>query len=236
MASVVLHAASRVFVGTPAWIAYCRPLAGSAPFVWTPIPSGVRDVASVETVRQWRIAQHLEGGERLIGTFGRGGSFQERVLAELGRTVMRTGINARMLLIGYGSEAAVSRMVGHEPGLASIVRATGTIDHSSVSAAIHACDLMIQPYADGICARHSSAAAVLAHGVPAVTNAGRFTETIWSESGAVQLVASEDPVALVRAALQVLDDQAERSRLAKAALALYDSRFDVRHTVAALKH
>ena len=231
MTATVLRAATRAFVATPAWTEMCRPLAPRVPFRWTPIPSGIPVAASDAAAcrRQWDTHE----GQELIGCFGRAGAYQEAVLERLGEALVAGEREARLLLIGLGSEALAARLVDRQPALAHVVRATGAMDHARVSAALLACDVMIQPYVAGICARHSSASALLAHARPIASNHGRFTEPVWMP--AVKLTASSEPSALVSAAFQLLGDAAERQRLSRAARDLYDACFDVRHTVTALR-
>lgn len=234
MTALVLHSATRGFAGTPAWIDACKPFAPRVPFRWTPIPTGVTPVATADDGARWRQALRLRPGERVIGCFGRGGEYQERRVEDLARELVRSGVGARIVLIGLGSETTRERIGARCPELKAVIAATGTIDHADVSAALRACDVMALCHADGVCSRHSSGAAVLAHGCAAVANAGRFTERIWRDSGAVALVQSPDE--WPRAVVGLLDDPRGRARLSQAALALYDSTFDVRHTVAALKN
>jgi glycosyltransferase involved in cell wall biosynthesis len=235
MTALVLRPATRVFVGTPAWTKICRPWAGRRPFAWTPIPSGVPVFATEDDRERCRHQFDVGPKQPLIGCFGRAGSLREHVVEALARTVINRGDGARVLLVGSGSEALAGRLIAREPGFDSVLRATGFIDGAAVSAALRACDVMVQPYPDGVCTRHSSTAALLAHARPVVTNAGRFTEELWADAKAVALVPTAEPSALVAAACRLLRDHVERQRLSRAAAALYASRFDVRHTVAALQ-
>jgi glycosyltransferase involved in cell wall biosynthesis len=232
MTSTVLRAASRVFAGTPAWIRFCRSLS-PVPFRWTPIPSGIPVVANAQAAREWRSRLGVTR-ERLVGCFGRAGRFQERAIEQLAADLHERNSDAAVLLIGHGSTGTAGRIVQRRHELREVVRATGPLDHSSVSAALRACDLMVQPYEDGICTRHSSVAALLTHGCAIVSNSGRFTEELWRQSGAIQL-APPDAAALSGAVVGLLADEGERARLSGAAAALYDTTFHVRHTVAALK-
>jgi glycosyltransferase involved in cell wall biosynthesis len=234
MTATVLRSATRAFAATPAWIDMCRPLARRVHFHWTPIPSGVPMTATRGEVAEYRRRLNLQDGDRLIGCFGRAGAFQHTVLEELGRT-LRGGLEARLLLIGLGSDAAAARMIERTPGLRSVVLASGPMNHAALSAALCACDVMIQPYEAGICTRHSSATALLAHGRPIVTNPGPFTEPFWTQSGAVRISSAATPAALASAVIQLLGNPDERARLSRAATDLYDVRFHVRHTVAALR-
>jgi glycosyltransferase involved in cell wall biosynthesis len=235
MTATVLRAATRVFVGTPAWIDKCRSFVRQVPFQWTPIPSGVPVAANAMDVTALRRRLQLPDGAPLIGCFGRAGVFQEVVLDELGRALLAGGGHARMLLIGLGSDATSTRLIERRPALGRLVQATGTANHDVVSAALGACDVMVQPYAAGICARHSGAAAILAHARPMVTNRGPFTEPLWSDSRAVMLSPSGEPASIAATVLRLLEDGVERERLSHAARDLYDARFDVRHTVEALR-
>ena len=49
---------------------------------------------------------------------------------------------------------------------------------------IGACDLLIQPYPDGISSRRTSAMAGLALGIPVITTTGSLTESLWAETRA----------------------------------------------------
>ena len=232
MTSSVLRAASRAFAGTPAWIRFCRPLS-PVPFRWTPIPSGIPVVANAHAASEWRRRLGVTR-ERLVGCFGRAGCFQERAIEQLAADLRDQNSDTDVLLIGHGSTETAGRIVQRRRELREVVRATGPLDRSSVSAALLACDLMVQPYEDGICTRHSSVAALLTHGCAIVSNSGRFTEDFWPQSGAIQL-GPPDASTWSGAVVRLLEDQAERARLSAAAAALYDATFHVRHTVAALR-
>jgi hypothetical protein len=233
MTGLVVRSAARVFVGTPAWADLCARIAGRSAFTWTPIPSGVAVTASARDASQYR-EDHDLSRHQLIGVFGRAGIFREDAIRALAAALSdRTDV--RILLIGAGSDSAAAHLSSVHPALARHVRATGDLDHAALSAVLRACDLMYQPYPDGVCARHSSASALLAHGRAIVTNHGTFTEAVWAESGAVRLTPSGDPRCLASAARSLLDDPASRERLSAAALNLYRTRFDIRHTVAALQ-
>src|SRR6202011_6017268 len=94
------------------------------------------------------------------------------------------------------------------------------------------CDLMIQPYADGVSSRRTSIVAALAHGRPVVTTSGPDTEPFWQSSNAVILAA---PSQIPAAVSELVKDQDKRERMGIEAAALYQSRFDLQHTIAALR-
>ena len=94
---------------------------------------------------------------------------------------------------------------------------------------------MFQPYIDGVSTRRTTSMAALAHGRPLVTTKGALTENIWEAWGAAALADAGDPSMLAAVTSAVLNDRALARRLAAAGKALYDARFDVRHTIAALR-
>ena len=75
------------------------------------------------------------------------------------------------------------------------------------------------------------AMAALAHGRPLVTTRGALTETLWEQTAAVQLCPVGDAAAMARACAVLLTDAAVLARRSQAARALYDTRFDLRHTL-----
>ena len=235
MARLLLRHASRVWVATPAWIPLCRPYAPDVPFEWTPVPSGVDATATPVDAAAARRELPRNGGA-VIGSFGQAGLVQREGIARAAHAVLRAGLRGTIVLIGTGSEAARSAIISAEPQLAPCIHATGTVPPDHASHWLRACDVLVQPYPDGICGRHSSAMAALAHGLPVVTTDGRFTEPVWRTANAVRLVPVTARHAVGDAVVSLLRDDTERARLGSAARALYDERFDVRHTVAALQN
>jgi hypothetical protein len=73
----------------------------------------------------------------------------------------------------------------------------------------------------------------LANGRAVVTSEGPLTEHIWRETGSVRLASSID--AMVTAARELLSDASARASLEARASATYASRFDLRHTIDALR-
>jgi glycosyltransferase involved in cell wall biosynthesis len=58
---------------------------------------------------------------------------------------------------------------------------------------------------------------------------------LWRQSGAVTLVNIGEVAAMGAALAHLMDDAGERTRLRAAAGALYSERFDLAHTIAALR-
>jgi glycosyltransferase involved in cell wall biosynthesis len=140
-----------------------------------------------------------------------------------------------LMLIGRGSSDFRQRLGDQCNRVPSRLHATGELGSHDLSLHLSACDLMIQPYPDGITTRRSSAMAAIAHRLPVVTTKGELTEPIWSDSAAVSLVPVEDTDNFVSTACRLLDDAGERQRLSLAAAKLYQDSFDLRHTVDTLR-
>jgi hypothetical protein len=62
-----------------------------------------------------------------------------------------------------------------------------------------------------------------------------LSEPIWRESGAVVLVAAGAAEALATAVASLAADPGRQRELSRKSRELYDSRFHIRHTIAALR-
>jgi glycosyltransferase involved in cell wall biosynthesis len=236
MTVVLLGATRQVWVAIPAWESYWRPFAlgRRVAFTWLPIPSGLpacREPAASEVIRD----RHVSRSGLLVGTFGTYGPAVATLLLDLVPPLMTTRFQPALLLVGAGSEAFGRRLLEAHPELAGRVHATGAVGAAELGAHLTACDLLVQPYPDGISSRRTSAMAGLALGCPIVTTRGRLTEGVWSEHQAVRLADVGDQTAFVAQAEGLLADRDARQRLGATGRSLYESRFHVRHTIAALR-
>ena len=115
------------------------------------------------------------------------------------------------------------------------IHATGEVSTTELSCWMHKCDIMIQPYPDGVSSRRSSVMAALCYGLPIVTTGGSLTEEVWAQSGAAALVPPGDVSRFLNAANDLLGDEQKRAHMGVRARRLYVDRFDVRHTIRALR-
>ena len=77
--------------------------------------------------------------------------------------------------------------------------------------------------------------AALAHGLPVVTTVGRLSEDFWATSDAVIAVPPQQRGRIVESALTLAGDPERRRTQGRLARELYESRFDVSHTLRALR-
>jgi hypothetical protein len=233
MASLVSAAAERAFIAIPGWGPLVEPLLREgASVTWLPIPSSipvVPDPAATAAVRSRYAAGHPLVGH--FGTYGRAvGALLERTLEDLA-----TLSDCHILLMGDRSDDMCRAMRAAHPALAGRLFATGRLAEGDISHHVAACDLMLQPYPDGISSRRTSAMVALSHGRALVTTAGWLTEPMWAESRAAVLVPVDDSHALAAAAATILFDVSQRQQIGRRAAELYDARFHVRHAVSALR-
>lgn len=235
MTIVLLSAASRVWTSIPAWQSHLRPYAvgRKLEFGWLPIPSTINTVADSTDASAIRTRYGL-GGRSTIAHFGPYIRQVMEPLISMLPSLLRER-NASMLLLGRGSSALRDELIQKHSDLADRVHATGSLSLADISCHLSACDLMLQPYPDGISSRRTSAMAGLSHGLPIVTTMGHNTESLWAESGAVALATAGDTATLKRLTAGLLQDESERKHLSAAALKLYQERFDLRHTIRSLR-
>lgn len=237
MTMVLLKSARRVWMSIPAWEAYWRPytLGRALPFRWLPVASNievVEDPAGVGAVR----ARYAPAGEQIIGHFGTYDRPITELLLKSAPALLPQGRAGRvMLLLGHGGCAVRDELRRRHPELAGRVHATGTLAARCLSLHLSACDVLVQPYVDGVSSRRTSMMVGLSHGLPIVTTSGRLTESLWAGSEAVMLAPVADVEALAEATHRLLMDEAARRRMSAAAKALYQQRFDLTRTVTALR-
>jgi glycosyltransferase involved in cell wall biosynthesis len=233
MAMLVGSAAERAFVSIPAW----RSGVGSVthagtPVMWLPVPSLI--AVAGERQASADIRARYGQGHPLVGHVGTYGDLIQPMLdSSLPELAGQSG--CRIMLLGHNSDAACRELVAKHPALAGRAHGLGTLTPDALSHHVSACDVMLQPYPDGISSRRTSAMVALSHAVPIVTTIGPLTEPIWEASGAAVLVPVDDPGQLAAATASLLTDGARRASLARHAAAVYDQQFDLRHTISALR-
>ena len=235
MARIVARASERLFVSTPAWADILRSIAPGAPAAeWLAVPSTIPRVGDRDDAHGI-VRRYGGNGARLVGHFGSYGPLIARHLEVAIPALLERAPDASILLLGEGGVALRQRLVDAGPALSRRIWATGRLAAREASLHLLACDLMIQPFVEGVTTRRTSVMAALLHGVPTVTTSGRLTEPLWRQTGAVALAPATDPAALAAVASALLGDPTARERLGAAGEAAYDRLFDVRHTIAALR-
>jgi glycosyltransferase involved in cell wall biosynthesis len=237
MTVILLRAAERVWVSIPRWGSLLRPylLGRQIPFEWLPLPSNITFVNDPETTQTIRRRCAHEGA-LLLGHFG---TYSRPVVSVLEPILLKLADHSHrhsILLMGIGSEDLQRRLIKREPELSPRLHATGALSPEGVSCHLSACDLLIQPYPDGVSTRRTSFMAGLSHGKPILTTSGPSTEPLWMQLGAAALAPVGDIDAFVKHLNLLCVDSSERARLGQAARKLYEDRFDIAWTATALRN
>jgi glycosyltransferase involved in cell wall biosynthesis len=112
------------------------------------------------------------------------------------------------------------------------VVATGSLENRAVAKHLAACDLLLQPFPDGVSTRRGSVMAGIALGVPVLSNVGGNSERVWIETGAIALTGIAQMPERVKA---LLADSAQRESIGAAGRILYQQQFSLDRTIETLR-
>jgi len=234
MAAATVRASERVFIVTLQWEKLLRRLDSQKNLELMPVPSNIAVNHNREEICAMR-ARFASAGDVLIGHLA---SPRDPTMAETLGTAVETAFgenpDARLLILGNGGEDLRRRIVAARPAIDSRMSASGRLTEADLSCGLGACDLIVQPYPDGISMRRTSAMAALAHRRALLTTETDITEPLWHNENAVALAPAGDTDALGHALAGLISNAQHRAQLAAAGADLYARRFDVTHTIAAL--
>jgi glycosyltransferase involved in cell wall biosynthesis len=229
MAWMLLRAAARVYYSTETWTRLLAPYGPQDHVEVLPIPATIPTSVSAEAIDR---ARGRRRGDFVVGHFGTYGDHVGRELQAILPGLLRRLPAARVLLIGGGGEAFARTL---PPEVCSRVDTTGRLDGDEAAAALRACDLLVQPYPDGVTTRRTSMMAGLTTLVPAVTTDGPLTEPVWAQSNGVALAPAGDAVAFVEEVTALAADPASGLTIGANGRALYDAQFALDVTIARMR-
>jgi glycosyltransferase involved in cell wall biosynthesis len=233
MAAFAGWRASRVFVSIPSW-RDMLPLGVRHRANWLPIPSNIALEVTPEQREQARQACAPQRDAVVLGHFGTYSSWLRRTLRELVPKLLKEDERRVMLFLGRGGSHFVFDLKTQHPKLTDRVRATGDLPRSQLAANLSACDVLLQPYADGASSRRGSLMAGLALGCPIVTNLGHLSDSFWASSKALELAPTPDTGDLHGAASSLLATPERWQPMGDAAAKLYRATFSLDRTVQTL--
>ena len=226
MAAILLRAATRVYYSTETWTRLLRPYGPQDRVEILPIPATIPVDVSAGAI------DVSPAGKYAVGHFGTYGDHVVRELLPALRILHRRLPAARVLLAGRGAAAFVRTL---EPELASHLSVVAADDSGAIAAALRTCDVLMQPYPDGVTTRRTSMMAALTTGRPVVTSHGPLTESVWIESEGVALEPAGDAAALAERTARLVEDPGTRGDLGARGRRLYDTRFAMDITITRLR-
>jgi len=229
MAAILLRAIERAYYPTETWNRLLSPF-GSAPRTEVlPIPATIPVDVSDEAASRWR-GRHP--GAFVVGHFGTYGEHVGTQLAAILPALTRQLPDGRVLLVGEGGPDFAA---GLPADVRNRVDATGRLAPAETAAALRACDLLVQPYPDGVTTRRTSVMAALTTSVPVLTTSGALTEAVWTETAAVAFAPADDAAAFVNMAVRLSHDAPARTALGARGRRAYDERFALGLTIERLR-
>ena len=236
MAAILVDAANHLYLATDTWRRYLARLRPGAVLdaVTLPIPSAIPYVDALHAVNATRSAS-IGNAQYLVGHFGSYGGHIAPILGRALKELLSSDNRVAALCTGSGSDGFVKRFGAEHPALRDRLSAVGRASAHDISVQLQACDVLIQPYPDGVTTRRTSVMAGLANGRAIVTSDGKLTEDVWRTSHCVSLTPASDAAALAHTTRELLDDGAARAMLQSRAAATYASCFALQHTIDALR-
>ena len=237
MARQLLRIGPETCISTDSWRRYLSPYAaeGSARrFITLPIPSSIPRCERPQLAAEQR-RQLVGDGDVLVGHFGTYGTHIAPMLRDAILSLLPQETSLTIVCAGAGSDRFVAEVVAENPELQSRLRATRRLAPADAAAVLAACELLLQPFPDGVTTRRTSVMAGLMNGRAVLTTSGQLTEPVWTETGAVSMTQAGDTPAFVAAARTLLARREDLNALAARGDDTYKRRFALEHTIDALR-
>jgi len=235
MAAELIKASCCVYVSSETWRARLEPFGRLPQLITLPIPSTIPDTADAGRIRDFRRLAAGDSASPIVGHFGTYGDHMAAMIEATVPAIAERLPHVRFALLGDRGVEFLNRLSARFPVVRDRAWASGRLAAADVSAAVRACDLLFQPYPDGVTTRRTSVMAGLANGVPVVTTDGTLTEEVWRETKAAVLVSPAQAPRAVEAVRRLLDSADERGALGRQGRQVYTARFSIERTVEALR-
>lgn len=229
MAAMLLRSATRVYYSTESWRRLLEPYGPNSSAEVLPIPATIPVDAPDEAIARVK-ARFV--ADPLIGHFGTYGDHIAGALAPIVPMLLDRLPGARLLLAGRGAATFASQIAN---GARLRVDVLTEHDGLSVAAALRACDILVQPFPDGVTTRRTSMMAALSSARPVVTTSGDLTEPVWNGE-AVAMAPAGQPGRFVDEVERLAMDAARRTTVGVQGRRLYEERFALAATIARLRH
>jgi glycosyltransferase involved in cell wall biosynthesis len=231
MGRLLVSASRTIYFSTTTWSRY---LPASSRTTVLPVPSTIPRSCDTNAAARVREGIAPSSDAEVVGHFGTYGNHVARELEPIVPLLLGARPTAQFVCIGRGSERFAAAVRERHPDIGHRVHHTGPLSSIDVAASIRACDVMVQPYPDGITTRRTSVMAALANRVATVSTAGTLTEDVWSKTMAVALAPAGNARAIAAKVVGLLENRGARASLADAGRRTYDEQFAIEKSVDAL--
>jgi hypothetical protein len=226
MALILVNAADKAFASTEftrrqlTWFCF-----RSKSIECSPVPANVEPalvaVPEIQSIRRQACCRRL-------GHFGLFNPNVSRLLLPTIEYLLFLNSSVEIVFIGKCGIEYLANLPGP---IQSRIRSTGVCSKQEASRAIAECDLMFQPYPEGISTRRTTAMAALSHGKLLVSTMGPFTDQIWLHSCSVKLFTNSEPKFMAEELNKILDTDPESLDVATEAKDFYVRNFSMPRTV-----
>ena len=201
---------------------------------WLPVPSNL--TAWPDAQETARVRRPLTPDNALVvGSFGTYGPLVADLLTAVLPPILDRAPDRVGLLLGRGGRSSPTPWKPPvHPSEARLV-AQGSCPKPVLAAHLAACDLLIQPYPDGVSSRRTSLMAGLALGIPVVTTEGALTEPLWREAGGVGLAPVDRPSEFAALIEALLADAGRRKDLGRRGGSFYQEHFALENLIRRLR-
>jgi glycosyltransferase involved in cell wall biosynthesis len=236
MAFLTSRASARIFVSTTYFEKTLRRYASApTPISWLPVPSNMPTCVSPRAIEETRKKIAANKETIIIGHFSTLGTRHAPMLERILPSVLASDERYIALLIGEGGAQFTRKVLDVHPNLHDRIKPLGVLSSEDVVTNLAACDLLLQPYPDGISSRRTTIMAGIALGLPVVSNLGIATEAIWRECRAVELVRDLDAREYAEVIRRLMNDKKRRLELSARARETYRRYFDIAQTISKIK-
>ncbi|MEO8877839.1 MAG: hypothetical protein ABI461_19755, partial [Polyangiaceae bacterium] len=232
-AALLAKRADEMFVSVPAWEKLLEsfvPRFTNA--TWSPIPSNFPDAPKPELLDAALAQKRADGAPPWIGHFGTYGALITKMLAPTIERLLRARSDRRVILLGRGAEKFKLTLPA---AIAENVLTPAASSPNEIVAQLSACDVVLQPYPDGISSRRTSVMASVALGKAVVSHVGAQTEPVWQATHAVVLARDESTHAYVDAVEALLAEPHLARSVGEKAQTVYRVQFSIERATRTLR-
>ena len=212
--NTILSVADAVPISTGRWVEdwSARRADVAKKFSLLPSPTSIEPVpVPADHGAKWRAEQRLPAKTKIITYFGTlSAAKQLPWVIDAWRAAHSEATPVALALIGSAPDLRLPT------DLQKLYRPLGYVPADVASRALHAADLLVLPFVDGISERRTTLMAGLAHGLPVATTNGHNTGAALRRADFLALSPAHNEAAFIRSVTDLIRDDARRRRMGAA--------------------